>query len=51
MKRVIDLDRMQVIGSFDEKDAETTKEKYLQTYDWAGFDTDGDLTVSNDNNE
>lgn len=51
MKKVIDLDRMQVIGSFDEKDSEATKEKYLQTYDWAGFDIDGDLTVSNDNDE
>lgn len=46
MKKVIDLDIMRIVGYFAEKDAEATKEKYLQKYAWAGFDIDGDLTVS-----
>lgn len=28
-KKVIDLDYMKIIGYFNEKDAEATKEKYL----------------------
>ena len=51
MKKVFDLDNMKLIGYFDEKDSEATKEKYLQIYAWAGFDIDGDLTVSMDDEE
>lgn len=51
MKKIIDLDYMKIIGYFKEEDAEETKKKYLQTYTWAGFDIDGDLTVSMDDDE
>lgn len=51
MKKVIDLDNMNIIGYFREEDAEETKQKYLQAYTWAGFDIDGDLTVSMDDDE
>ncbi len=50
-KKIIDIDNMTIIGFFDEKDAEKTKKKYLESYNWVGFDIDGDLTVSMDDDE
>lgn len=51
MKKVIDLDKMCIIGYFEEKNSIQIKEKYLKLYDWAGFDIDGDLTVSMNNDK
>jgi len=51
MKRIIDLDTMTCIGYFDEKNSDKVLSKYQKIYAWCAFDVDGDLTVSDDDDE